>query len=128
MTKGLVVDDSNSIRDMISFTLKSASYRIVETKDGLSKAKNSNFDLVILDVNRLNMDGITFLINLMCLRDAMPVIVFQHSTLTTEGADITLQILGIGALDFITKPTVKELMATQSSIDRKNYLGCKGCT
>ena len=34
MTKVLVVDDSNSIRDMVSFTLKSAGYQTVEAKDG----------------------------------------------------------------------------------------------
>ena len=61
MTKILVVDDSNSIRDMVSFTLKSAGYETAEAKDGqdgLNKAKSAAFDLVISDVNMPNMDGI----------------------------------------------------------------------
>ena len=62
MANILIVDDSNSIRDMVSFTLKSASYNTVEAKDGLeglNAAKRSSFDLVITDVNMPNMDGIT---------------------------------------------------------------------
>lgn len=62
MAKILVVDDSNSIRDMVSFTLKNAGYETVEAKDGqegLNKAKTSSFDLVISDVNMPIMNGIT---------------------------------------------------------------------
>ncbi len=47
MTNILVVDDSNSIRDMVSFTLKSANYSVVEAKDGLeglAKAQAGTFD------------------------------------------------------------------------------------
>ena len=67
MTNILVVDDSNSIRDMVSFTLKSASYNVVEAKDGvdgLNKAKSETFDLVISDVNMPNMDGISMVIEI----------------------------------------------------------------
>lgn len=62
MTKVLVVDDSNSIRDMVSFTLKSAGYQTVEAcdgKQGLQTAQTAAFDLVISDVNMPNMDGIS---------------------------------------------------------------------
>lgn len=61
MAKILVVDDSASIRNMVSFTLKQQSYLTVEAvdgKDGLAKAQKENFDLVITDVNMPVMDGI----------------------------------------------------------------------
>jgi two-component system chemotaxis response regulator CheY len=58
----LAVDDSKTMRDMLSFTLKQAGYEVVEAEDGkqaLSKSKGQAFDLVITDVNMPNMDGIT---------------------------------------------------------------------
>jgi two-component system chemotaxis response regulator CheB len=58
------------------------------------------------------MDGITFLSNLMRLRP-MPVVML--STLTTKGADTTLQALDLGAVDFIAKPAEQELL--DKSID-----------
>ena len=87
MTKVLVVDDSNSIRDMVSFTLKSAGYETVEAKDGLdglNKAKSSNFDLVISDVNMPNMDGITL------VQEAKKLPAYKFTPmmmLTTESSD-----------------------------------------
>ena len=57
----LTVDDSASIRQMVSFTLKQAGYNVVEAedgKDGLSKAKGNQVDLVITDLNMPNMNGL----------------------------------------------------------------------
>lgn len=57
----LTVDDSASIRQMVSFTLKSAGYNVVEGvdgQDGLAKAKGTQADLVITDLNMPNMNGI----------------------------------------------------------------------
>ena len=100
----LAVDDSASMRQMVSFTLKGAGYDVIEAVDGvdaLNKAKGSNPDAVLTDVNMPNMDGITFLSNLMRLRP-MPVVMV--STLTEAGAEITLDALELGAVDFINKP------------------------
>ena len=50
--KILTVDDSASIRQMVSFTLKSAGYEVVEAADGnqgLAKAQTARFDLVLTD-------------------------------------------------------------------------------
>lgn len=61
--KILVVDDSTSMRQMISFTLKGAGYEVVEANDGqqgLNTAKTQSFDLVFTDVNMPGMDGLTF--------------------------------------------------------------------
>lgn len=59
--KILTVDDSASIRQMVSFTLKQAGYEVVEAidgQDGLAKAQANNVDLVITDLNMPNMNGI----------------------------------------------------------------------
>ena len=73
----------------------------VDPFDAREKIKQLNPDVLTLDVEMPRMDGITFLRNLMRLRP-MPVVML--STLTTQGADITLEALEIGAVDFIAKP------------------------
>ncbi|NML14850.1 response regulator [Azohydromonas caseinilytica] len=58
----LAVDDSTSMRQMVSFTLKNAGFQVVEAVDGLDawdKADSRNFDLVLTDHNMPRMDGIT---------------------------------------------------------------------
>jgi two-component system chemotaxis response regulator CheY len=59
----LIVDDSASVRQVVSITLKGAGYEIIEGvdgKDALSKLKGQKVHLIISDVNMPNMDGITF--------------------------------------------------------------------
>ena len=61
MRKILTVDDSASVRQMVSFTLRKVGYDVVEAvdgKDGLSKASSDRFDLIVTDLNMPNMDGI----------------------------------------------------------------------
>lgn len=59
----MIVDDSASLRQVVSIALKGAGYEVIEAcdgKDGLSKL-NGKIHLIISDVNMPNMDGITFL-------------------------------------------------------------------
>lgn len=65
--------------------------------------KQLNPDVLTLDIEMPNMDGITFLRNLMRLR---PTPVVMISTLTEKGAGVTLEALTLGAVDFIAKPKV----------------------
>lgn len=61
MPKILAADDSVSIRQMVSHTLKEAGYDVETANDGvdaLKKAKGQRFDVVISDVNMPNMDGL----------------------------------------------------------------------
>jgi two-component system chemotaxis response regulator CheY len=114
MTKILVVDDSNSIRDMVSFTLKSSGYETVEAKDGqegLNKAKTMPFDLVISDVNMPIMDGITLCQELRKLPSFKftPILM-----LTTESSgDMKQRGKAAGATGWLVKPfNPEKLIAT----------------
>jgi two-component system chemotaxis response regulator CheB len=103
----LIVDDSALIRQLLS-TLLSADpeIEVVGTAGdpyiARERIKTLNPDVITLDVEMPNMDGITFLRKIMTLRP-MPVIMI--STLTQAGADVTLEALEIGAVDFIAKPS-----------------------
>jgi CheY-like chemotaxis protein len=68
----LAVDDSASIRQMVSFTLKSAGYDVVEAvdgMDGLEKAKAKSINLVLTDQNMPRMDGLTLIKSLRAYRN-----------------------------------------------------------
>lgn len=120
MSKILVVDDSNSIRDMVSFTLKSSGYQTVEACDGqegLAKAQTDNFDLVISDVNMPNMDGITLCQELRKLSHLQftPILM-----LTTESStEMKLQGKAAGATGWLVKPfNPEKLLATIKRVIR----------
>jgi two-component system chemotaxis response regulator CheY len=60
----MAIDDSASIRQVVSITLKKAGYEVIEASDGkdaLNKLSGQKVHLMICDVNMPNMDGITFL-------------------------------------------------------------------
>lgn len=106
--KVLIIDDSALVRKMLTEILSSdKEIEVVgAAADPLvarEKIKQLNPDVLTLDVEMPRMDGISFLSNLMRLRP-MPVIMV--STLTDEGAEITLDALELGAIDFITKPKI----------------------
>lgn len=103
----LIVDDSAVIRQLLSMLLaEDPEIEVVGTAgDPLiarERIKALNPDIVTLDVEMPNMDGVTFLRKIMSLRP-MPVVMI--STLTQAGAETTLEALEIGAVDFIAKPT-----------------------
>jgi two-component system chemotaxis response regulator CheY len=61
MKQVLTVDDSASVRQMVSFTLRNAGYGVAEAgngREGLEKARGQKFELVITDLNMPEMDGI----------------------------------------------------------------------
>src|SRR5712692_2775344 len=103
----LVVDDSALMRQLLSSLLSDdPDIKVVGTANDPFMArdliKTLNPDVVTLDIEMPQMDGLTFLRKLMELR---PLPVVMCSTLTQKGAQATLQALEIGAVDFIGKPT-----------------------
>jgi two-component system, chemotaxis family, protein-glutamate methylesterase/glutaminase len=102
----LIVDDSALVRKLLSSMLASdPAIEVVGTAaDPLiarEKIKQLAPDVLTLDVEMPRMDGLTFLDNLMRLRP-MPVVMV--SSLTSQGADVTLRALELGAVDFFNKP------------------------
>jgi two-component system chemotaxis response regulator CheB len=92
------------MRRLITGVLSEAGYQ-VETantgKQGVEKLVHWQPDVVTLDINMPEMDGLTALSLMMAAR---PTPVVMVSSLTAEGALATLEALALGAVDFITKP------------------------
>ena len=106
--KVLVIDDSALVRQILVEILKGArDIEVVGTASdpfvARERIKETNPDVLTLDVEMPRMDGITFLANLMRLRP-MPVVMV--SSLTERGAETTLKALELGAVDFVSKPKV----------------------
>jgi two-component system chemotaxis response regulator CheB len=103
--KILVVDDSALMRRLIGAALKSESDLQVEfARDGveaLERLKDFKPDVITLDVHMPQMDGLACLDRIMIERPAPVVMV---SSLTEAGADITLEAIALGAVDFVAKP------------------------
>ena len=104
----LVVDDSALVRQLLTELLNAdPAIEVVGTAADAylarEKIKQLDPDVLTLDVEMPRMDGIQFLRNLMRLRP-MPVV--MCSSLTEQGADVTLDALELGAVDFVTKPKV----------------------
>lgn len=105
MTRILAVDDSASMRQMVSFTLKGAGFDVREATDGveaLAIAKAEKFDLVLTDVNMPNMNGIELV---KTLRQIDTYRFTPMLMLTTESAsDMKMQGKQAGATGWIVKP------------------------
>jgi two-component system chemotaxis response regulator CheB len=106
--KVLIVDDSALVRSLLSKIISEASdMEVVATASdpyvARERIKELDPDVLTLDVEMPKMDGLTFLSNLMRLRP-MPVVMV--SSLTERSADVTLQALELGAVDFVTKPKI----------------------
>jgi two-component system, chemotaxis family, chemotaxis protein CheY len=101
----LSVDDSNSIRQMVAFTLKGAGYDVIEAADGqegLEKAKAKTVDLVLTDQNMPRMDGITLIKALRAMPSYKSVPILM---LTTESGDaMKSEGKAAGATGWIVKP------------------------
>ncbi|PHS68104.1 MAG: chemotaxis response regulator protein-glutamate methylesterase [Methylophaga sp.] len=102
----LVVDDSALVRKLLTELLNSdPDIEVVGTAidpfHAREKIKKLRPDVLTLDVEMPRMDGVTFLKNLMRLHP-MPVVMV--STLTEQGAQVTLEALELGAVDFVAKP------------------------
>ena len=120
----LIVDDSALIRQLLTTLLTAdPEIEVVGTAAdpiiARDRIKSLNPDVVTLDVEMPNMDGVTFLRKIMALRP-MPVVMV--SSLTQAGAETTLEALEIGAVDFIAKPTgdlTASMMAAAGELQAK---------
>jgi two-component system chemotaxis response regulator CheB len=106
-TTVLVVDDSLTMRSIVSATLQSdPDIEVIGTAGDPLQAREAikalNPDVITLDIEMPNMNGLEFLEKIMRLRP-MPVIMI--STLTQQGADASIRALELGAFDCVGKPS-----------------------
>ncbi|MDX2186334.1 MAG: response regulator [Opitutaceae bacterium] len=114
----LTVDDALTIRKMVSFTLKSAGYEVIEAADGvagLNVLRSTAVDMIISDVNMPNMDGIEFTRQARALpaHAKTPIIL-----LTTESdAEAKAKGKAAGATGWMVKPFKQEqLLAVAAKV------------
>ncbi|MBF0426186.1 MAG: response regulator [Magnetococcales bacterium] len=101
----MTVDDSSSVRQMVTLTLKGEGYNVVEGVDGrdaLNKLKANPVDMVITDLNMPNMDGITLIRELR----ALPAFKFTPIVMLTTESQANKKTEGkdAGATGWIVKP------------------------
>jgi two-component system, chemotaxis family, chemotaxis protein CheY len=101
----MTVDDSASMRQMVSFTIKQEGYQVIEAMDGkdaLSKINGTPIHMVLTDLNMPNMDGIELIRNLRANPSCkfIPIVM-----LTTESqAEKKQEGKTAGATGWIVKP------------------------
>lgn len=101
----LIVDDSASMRQMVSFTLQDAGYDVIAAangKDALAKIENKQIAMVITDLNMPEMDGIELIRNLR----ALPGFKFTPIVMLTTESQAAKKMAGkqAGASGWIVKP------------------------
>ena len=105
-TSVVVVDDSALMRRLLSTVLTQEGHEVTTARngrEGVERLVEWQPDVVTLDINMPQMDGLTALSLMM---QARPTPVVMVSTLTERGADTTLKALELGAVDFVAKPKI----------------------
>ncbi len=116
----LLIEDDNSFRQVVSYVLKQAAYR-VETaangREGLEKLEAERPDVVLCDMRMPVMDGMGFLAEKAARRDDTPVIV-----VTAFGSiESAVEAMKAGAFDYVTKPINQDALriAVSRAIERQ---------
>lgn len=105
----LTVDDSASLRMAIRIALTGAGYGVTEAGDGvegLARAAETRFDLIVTDLNMPNMDGLTMIRELrkQPAQAGVPIIFLT----TDSDADMKAQAKAAGATGWLVKPFVPD--------------------
>jgi len=118
----LIVDDAVVVRKMLCDGIaQDADLEVAGSaangRIALAKLQALNPDIVVLDVEMPEMDGLETVRELRKMGERVPVIMF--STLTERGASITLEALALGATDYVSKPSNLNVAATSEVIARE---------
>jgi DNA-binding NtrC family response regulator len=103
MPSVLVIEDKDSMRDMLSKSLEAEGYEVETAKDGeggLEKAREKKYDVVLADLKLPKMNGIEVLTSLKDMdQDAAVILMTAYGTIETA-----VEAMREGAFDFLTKP------------------------
>lgn len=114
----MLVDDSAVVRGLIRRALEAdpAIEIVAAVGDGLAaveRARKGDVEIVVLDIEMPRMDGLTALREMLLIQPGLQVI--MASTLTQRNADISLRAIGLGARDYIAKPSSnREIVGAES--------------
>ncbi len=101
----MTADDSTSMRQMVSFTLKQAGYEVVEAEDGkdaLTKMTAAPVDMLITDLNMPNMNGLELIREVRNLKEYKFIPIVMLTTESESGKK--LEGKKAGATGWIVKP------------------------
>jgi two-component system, chemotaxis family, protein-glutamate methylesterase/glutaminase len=121
MIRVMLVDDSAVIRGLVGRIIDAESDMEVTASAPNGKAaieilRHKDVDVIVLDVEMPEMDGLTALPLILAAKPGTRVI--MASSLTTRGADVTMRALGLGAADYIPKPSSLSAVQGMEAISR----------
>jgi len=121
MKKILIVDDSALVRKQLTDMIKELDYDIDTARNGqeaVDMAIATQYDVITMDINMPVMDGLEAVKQIMAKK---PTAILMISSLTTADAEITMDALDLGAIDYISKPgtlNVGKVENTESIIQK----------
>lgn len=118
----LIVDDAVVVRKTVSDAIaQDPALEVAGTaangKLALAKFASLKPDIVLLDIEMPEMDGLETVRELRKIDARIPIVMF--STLTERGASATLEALSLGATDYVTKPSNSDMTATLDAVARE---------
>ena len=121
-TRILIVDDEENMRHMLSELLKGEGYKVDTAANGqeaLDKLEVRDFELVLCDVRMPEMDGLTFLKQVID-KDLEPAVVMMSAYSTV---DLAVDAMRLGAVDYISKPfNSDEILLKLQRLDEQERL------
>lgn len=117
MKRMLIADDSALVRKQITEIVAELGFEIDTARNGaeaVEKALASQYDVITMDINMPIMDGLTAVRKIM---HRQPTPILMISSLTTQSAQITMEALDAGAVDYIAKPGTMNVGRDENSED-----------
>jgi two-component system chemotaxis response regulator CheB len=128
----MIVDDAVVVRGLVSRWVEEEGFQVVASlrtgRDAVNQLERANPDVVILDVEMPELDGISALPLL--LEKKRDLVVIMASTVTRRNAEISLRALALGAADYVPKPETNRGITTSPEfrrelIDKIRQLGAR---
>src|SRR6202048_528260 len=117
----MIVDDAVVVRGLMSRWLEEAGFQVVASlrtgRDAVNQIERANPDVVVLDVEMPELDGLSALPLL--LEKKRNLVVIMASTLTRRNAEVSLKALSMGAADYIPKPESNREVTTSATFRRE---------